>query len=228
MNSEIYSIILDIGSRESSNNHLSKNSLVLDGVPFSSRILESYYSEFATIFVENGFFESLTDLTGKGQRFYVTAETKGALATSALVVASKVLENYPIILCPGDSLLDSGIISDFVRSMIDDNCDAGTIVFNSTDPNYSYVRVNKNEEVVEVAEKKVIGSFATAGVFYFKCKSDFLLACRWIFINNYSIGGNFFIAPALNYYIMNNLKVKFYKIKPTEYKRVSNKFNRIG
>lgn len=92
-------------------------------------------------------------------------QTRGALATVALSV-DQLEEDSPIIIIPSNSKVEFDL-DDFNSTMEDGKFIAGIITLESSDPNMSYVRSYQNT-IIEIAEKRVISSEATAGIFYFK------------------------------------------------------------
>ncbi len=70
--------------------------------------------------------------------------------------------------------------------------------FESTDPRYSFARVDENGYVAETAEKNPISNLATNGLYYFKNGSDFVKAALRDIANNNSFNNEYFVAPCYN------------------------------
>lgn len=70
-------------------------------------------------------------------------------------------------------------------------------VFESTNPGMSFVRYNKNQEVVELAEKKVISNWATVGVYGFEGANLYSQLYQQAYLAGsvQEIGGERYIAP---------------------------------
>jgi hypothetical protein len=96
---------------------------------------------------------------------------------------------------------------------------SGAIVFESIEPCFSYVRRNSTGQVVEVLEKQVSGNCALAGVYYFRNKTVFSECVQWALVNNVNTGGNYYISPALNYFVAAAIDVGLYEIPSNEYLR---------
>jgi dTDP-glucose pyrophosphorylase len=144
---------------------------------------------------------------------------KGAIAT-ALIGANGLELSEPIILCPSDALIPKNEYRKFLEQVQSDNPDLGAIVFKSANPKYSYVRKHQ-KKVIEIREKIIISSLATAGVFYFKSLQYLIESAEWLIINNFKTRGLFYVAPALNYGLTNGASFSFHEINESEYLRFS-------
>ena len=227
MSIRIHNVILDVGFIENKERFKSKNKFLLNEnncqITLGEKILEIYSSDYSTLIIENGYFDSLPILSADtiSNKFILEYPTKGALATAALGISSIIKDNDPIIICPGDSLIPKKSLQNFTKHMLKKDAVAGTIIFKSIDPKFSYIRINRTGNISEVAEKKVISDLATAGVYFYRSKLDFLKACQWSFVNTYNFHGNYYLAPSLNYFIMTNQKIEYFEIETEEYARFS-------
>lgn len=77
------------------------------------------------------------------------------------------------------------------------DCPDGALVcFEGTGANWSYVRLDSNnEKVVEVAEKRRISNIATAGVYYWKSGKDFTKYAKQMIAKNLTVNNEFYVAP---------------------------------
>ena len=144
--------------------------------------------------------------------------TRGALASLGLGL-DLIPEDTPIIIVPTNSRIKFSYY-DFLDSMQREGCDAGLISFKSTNPNYSYLR-KVNNQITEIAEKKIISDEATAGVFYFINLAVLLDSLSWVLTNKLENNGNYFIAPALNYLITQSMKIGQLEISESDYERIT-------
>lgn len=146
--------------------------------------------------------------------------TKGALISALLGLKNCDL-SLPLVLCPGDALLKESKLQEFIKHSEVSDSDISLIVFNSDQPNYSYIRTIDNV-LVEVCEKKVISSLATAGFFYFKSAQLFLDCAEWSIMNNVHTNDSFFIAPCLNYAVIIGSNPSLFQVEESDYYRFSN------
>lgn len=146
----------------------------------------------------------------------VPSGAKGALV-SALIAMNGVDLDRPLVVAAGDSMLEGGL-RPHIDQFLADGTDGGTIAFASTNPRWSYLSVGKDGAIRQVAEKQVIGPFATTGVFFFRRAEDFLAAATWCLVNNASHNGNYFVSSTLNYMVSQGKRVHFLNIPRERYR----------
>lgn len=146
--------------------------------------------------------------------FLANSKFEGALA-SALLACESLVPDRPLLIVAGDSFLRSHVSTYFPSSL--EKFGASTIAFRSTNPRWSYLSTNELGQVAEVAEKEVIGSLATTGVFLFSRGQDFIEAAEWVLKNNARTAGRFFVSTALNYFISLGSSVGFTEVSRSEY-----------
>jgi hypothetical protein len=151
--------------------------------------------------------------------FLANSKTEGALA-SALIGCGGLPLDEPVLIAPADAFL-SGHIADYLPLGFDKISNPWTIAFKSQNPRWSYLATNSSSEVVEVAEKRVIGTLATTGHFYFPRASQFIEAAKWVLINNARTEGRFFVSTALNFLISRGDKITFVEIPRVDYNSYS-------
>lgn len=141
-------------------------------------------------------------------------EAKGALV-SALLGAEQLDPDLPLLICPGDAFLSKSFETHLPDTAM--ALDGFTLAFRSQSPRWSFLGLNSEGEISEVAEKRVIGDFATTGHFYFKRASDFIEASKWVLVNNANVNGAFYVSTALNYLVSSGLSLGFKEISRDEY-----------
>ena len=145
----------------------------------------------------------------------VPSSAKGALI-SALMAASNLDPELPLVIAAGDSFVRGGI-SHYISTLDAQGASAGTIVFRSTDARWSYLAINPEGVVTQIAEKQVIGPLATVGVFYFRRSADFLQAAEWCLVNSAHRGGLYYVSTALNQLLVAGHAISFVEIPRPEY-----------
>ena len=98
--------------------------------------------------------------------------TEGAACTS-LLAESHIDNEKPLIIANSDQFIEWNS-SEVMYSIISSGVDGAILTFKSTHPKWSYAKVDKNNFVTEVAEKKPISTNATAGLYYWKRGSDYV------------------------------------------------------
>jgi hypothetical protein len=192
------------------------------GSEFLSR-LESQVvklSKFSQILIlSNALNKSRFNPTSINVEIVKTPETtSGALATAGFGL-SFLSENEPFLLVPSNAELAGNHVENFSKNMCVKKPAVGAIVFNGADPLFSYARLGKSGEIIEVVEKEVSGSCALAGFYYFSNKESFSSCLEWAMVNNIQNQGDFFISPALNYFLAKSLEISLYEIPTEDYLR---------
>jgi 3,4-dihydroxy-2-butanone 4-phosphate synthase len=134
-------------------------------------------------------------------------------ACSSLLAAKYVDNSEPLLIVNSDNyfIWDT---ENFLR--IVQNPEVEGMIFTFKDPskslNWSYARVDEDDNVIEVAEKKVISDNALAGAFYWRRGSDFVKYTNQMINKNIRVNNEFYIAPVFNEAIGDNQMIKNYTI----------------
>ena len=119
-------------------------------------------------------------------------------AASSVLYAKKFIDNdNPIIIANCDQWLDWSP-SDFVKFIDRKEPDGVIVTYTSRHPKNSFVRLDNNGKIIEVAEKKPISNIANAGIFYYKSGKEFVEAMENMIRKNIRTNNEFFIAPSYN------------------------------
>jgi dTDP-glucose pyrophosphorylase len=198
----------------------SKNLIELHGKPLIQHVFENLLqipnSEF--IFVirkeENQKYHLhnvLKLLSPTCEIIVADAPTLGAACT-ALLAIEHINNEQPLVIANADQLIDANL-AEVVEQFQKEKLDAGTIVFDSVHPRWSYVRVNEQGFVTEAAEKRPISRYATAGIYYYKHGKDYVYAAMEMIKKDANTGGIFYICPTFNELILKQAKIGVYKIQ---------------
>jgi HAD superfamily hydrolase (TIGR01509 family) len=141
----------------------------------------------------------------------VDGVTEGAACTS-LLTKELINNDQPLILANSDQYIEWNS-NEFMYKMYEQNLDGGILTFESTHPKWSYAKINKNGQVVEVAEKKPISNHATVGIYYWKHGSDFVKYAESMIKKNIRVNNEFYICPVFNEAIADNKNIKIYNIE---------------
>ncbi len=92
------------------------------------------------------------------------------------------------------------------------NSDGSMLTFPANDPRWSYAQTDEQGWVQRVAEKDVISSLATVGIYYIKsCKAFREAAFRMIEAED-RVLGEFYVAPVYNWMIKSGARVSVYHL----------------
>jgi dTDP-glucose pyrophosphorylase len=139
--------------------------------------------------------------------------TEGTLCT-ALMAIDCINNSTPLIISNADQIFQESLADLIVHF---ENYDAGVPVFESVHPRWSYVRVNKNNEIIQTAEKKPISKNAIAGLFYFKHGKEFIESAMDVIKKDTRREDKFYISSTLNEMVLKNKKILAHKIDKNKY-----------
>lgn len=145
----------------------------------------------------------------------IARETKGAACTALLTIDNLDLDDELLILNATD-LLDVNL-SELLQNFRLEGADAGTVIFDSLHPRYSFVRLEGSNLVVEAAEKNPISRNATAGCYWYRKASDFVTASEQMISKDVSVGGKYYVSLTLNEILLAGKSVVATRIEPAQY-----------
>jgi len=142
-------------------------------------------------------------------------KTAGAVATSLLTIGC-IDEEEPLVLINGDQVIDceERVLTDYFAN---ENADAGTVVFNSVHPRWSYVKIDHDGLVCEAAEKRPISKNATAGFYYYKKASDYISCAKKLILKDDHLNGLFYICTVFNEMVLDQKNIMTYHIDASMY-----------
>lgn len=141
--------------------------------------------------------------------------TAGAACT-ALLAIEQIDTETELLIANGDQVLDfdlGAVIGRFRARGLD----AGTVVFDSVHPRWSFVKTDAEDMVIEAAEKRPISRNATAGVYYFREGRLFVEAAKRMIRKDASVNGGFFVCPSLNELVLAQMRVGVERIDRARY-----------
>lgn len=80
-------------------------------------------------------------------------------------------------------------------------------VFQSTNPKWSFAKIDAKSVVTQVAEKVPISTNATAGLYYFRKGKDFVWAAQQMIAKNIRHNNQFYVSPVYNELIARGDKI---------------------
>lgn len=141
--------------------------------------------------------------------------TAGAACTTLLAI-EQIEPDEELLIANGDQVLHFPL-QDAIQDFRDRSLDAGTVVFESLHPRWSFVRLDENRMVVEAAEKRPLSKYATAGLYYFRRGEDFIRSTEAMIIKGASVNGAYFVCPALNELVLVQKRIGVYEIPRSKY-----------
>lgn len=140
----------------------------------------------------------------------VNSVTEGAACTT-LLAKDLINNDSPLIIANSDQYVDWNS-SEFLYKMQEQDLDGGILSFNSIHPKWSYVKLDENGFVTEVAEKNPISNIATVGIYYWKYGSDYVESAQQMIDKNIRTNNEFYVCPTFNEAVLNGKKIKTFNI----------------
>jgi dTDP-glucose pyrophosphorylase len=119
--------------------------------------------------------------------------TQGAASTTLLAEPFILDKNIPLIIANSDQIIE-GVIP----TVFDEGEDAVILSFKSLHPKWSFVKVNEDGIVTEVAEKDPISDDATVGIYCWKRTYDYFDYAKQMISNNIRVNNEFYVCPVFN------------------------------
>jgi len=181
-----------------------KNAVTIAGQTILNRIVSVYDEKSLEVRVamhESEIFNGdvpvkFNNVTNRPRAVPIAKQTAGALCTALLAINYELMD-CPLVIAPGDSaaVTESMRAISIFHSM---GTDVGTIVYPSSEVNRSYVRIGKDRSILEIAERRVISSYATTGLFYFRNVHLFLQGAAWALTNSINVNGQYFVSHSIH------------------------------
>lgn len=175
-----------------------------------------YYFTFLDKDVKKFHLDKIVELLVPGANVIIISEKTLGSGCSALYVASKFGSDEELLIISANEYID--VDFEKVLNVYRNNkLDAGTIIFESIHPRFSYVKINESGLVIQAAQQNPISKDATAGLFWFYKSGDFVKHAKLMIKKDVKILDKFFIAPVFNELILSQKKVGVYKIESSKY-----------
>ena len=170
------------------------NSLAIDAT-YTYIVQQEHYEKYNLHYLLNA-------ITPNCNIIQIDKVTEGAAVTT-LIAKEFINTDSPLIIANSDQIIDWNS-REFLYEMISKNADGGIVTFKSNHPKWSYAKVDSNNIVVEVAEKKPISDNATVGVYYWKHGSEFVKYAEDMIDKGLRVNGEFYVCPVYNEAIDDN------------------------
>lgn len=138
--------------------------------------------------------------------------TEGTACT--VLFARELINNdTPLLIANSDQIVDIEV-STYINDCFNRSLDGSILTFtdHELNPKWSFAKIDADELVTEVQEKKAISEFATVGIYLFNTGSCFVDAAIDMIINNDRVNNEFYTCPVYNYAIKNNARIGIFNI----------------
>lgn len=141
--------------------------------------------------------------------------TAGAACT-ALLAAPYIDNDEELLIMSANELIRQDLCG-VVKSFREQHLDAGVLCFRSVHPRYAYVRISKDGNVSEAAEKRAISSNAIPGLFWFARGGRFVRGVKNVIRKGAHVQGRYFISSTLNECVLENARIRAIPMEKTKY-----------
>lgn len=139
----------------------------------------------------------------------ISGVTEGAACT-VLCAAQYIDTEDGLVIANSDQYIE--VKMDAFLSAAEKSGDGLIMTFPASHPKWSYARVDDHNQVIEVAEKKVISSHATVGIYYYRHGSDFVKGAQEMIKKNIRHNNEFYVCPVYNELLLAGKKIGIYEI----------------
>jgi len=136
--------------------------------------------------------------------------TEGAACT-ALLAKEYIDNDNPLFFANSDQFVEWDS-NEFLYKMNETNADGGIVSFRATHPKWSFVKVDEQGLVTEVAEKNPISDIATVGYYYWKKGSDFVKYAEEMIDKDIRVNGEFYVCPVFNQAIEDGKEIRTFDV----------------
>jgi dTDP-glucose pyrophosphorylase len=122
--------------------------------------------------------------------------TEGAACT-VLLAKNLINSNEGLMIANSDQWVDVNI-NNYLEAIEEQQLDGLIMTMWANDPKWSFIRINHQNKVTEVVEKRVISNKATVGIYNFVHGNDFVSAAEKMIDKDLRVNGEFYVAPVYN------------------------------
>lgn len=199
---------------------LPKPLIDVGGQPMIRRVIENLKPSFPHRFIflvlaehlkVHGLESQLRDWAGPNAICVPVNEVTEGAACTVLLARRYLTSESDMLIANSDQLVDAKT-EDYVGRARQNKIDGSILVFEDSDPKWSFARVDSAGFVKEVAEKKPISNLATVGIYYFRSGQDFVLSADQMIAKNIRTNGEFYVCPVYNELIGMDRRIDTWKI----------------
>ncbi len=140
----------------------------------------------------------------------VPGVTQGAACT--VLLAQEFIDNSdPLMIANSDQWVGVDI-NTYLDDIETRDLDGLIMTMRANDPKWSFVRLDKADNIIEVVEKEVVSEEATVGIYNFRKGSDFVNSAQEMIRKDLRVNNEFYVAPCYNEMIGRGDRIGFHNI----------------
>ncbi len=146
--------------------------------------------------------ETILKILSPGCSIIVSNKITEGAASTALLAKELINLDTPLLIANSDQYIEWNRFKTLFE-IISNDYDAAILTFIDKYKNskWSFVKIDDDEFITEVAEKNPISDMATVGIYYFKHGKDFVLSAEKMIEKNIRTNNEFYICPVYNQFI---------------------------
>jgi NDP-sugar pyrophosphorylase family protein len=154
--------------------------------------------------------KELKSLGGDIELIGIEKTTQGQVCT--VLEAKDLIDNdHPLMTVNSDQFINFSI-DKYLSWMDQQNLDGLIMTMKSTNPKWSFVKIDEDGLALKTAEKEVISDHATVGIYNFRKGSDLIRSAEKLIDQNLRVNNEFYICPCFNFLIEEGKKIGVYSI----------------
>ncbi len=159
-------------------------------------------------------YQDKLDLLQKkyGVQFVIVERLTQGASCTALASHEIINNDDMVVFADADNFFNNKIFKEFIEDAKQRNLDGSLLTFNTQEPYYSYVEINKNGYAIRTAEKDPISNHAITGIYLFARGKDFVKCAINMMIYADKTKSEYYMSNVYNWAIKANLKIGYYDI----------------
>ena len=154
-------------------------------------------------------FNQLRDMAADLNIVFVDQVTQGA-AETCLLARQYIKPDEPLMIANCDQMQEMWDQMAFELWFAEKKLDGCMFTFFKDSTAYSYVEVDENRIAIRTAEKEVISTHATTGIYVWRRGTDFVWAAERMMAENVRVNGEFYVCPVYNWNIARGDRIGIY------------------
>jgi len=191
----------------------------LHGIPLIVWVLANFdyqSSDSINIVVQRDSFDTLylekyiSELPVKPNFIYLEEITDGAART--VLHATKFLDpKLPMTVANSDQYVSVNL-DKYIKLASNQEYDGCILTMRASSNKWSYISLNKNDQVSRVVEKQEISNEATVGIYSWRNVEKFISSFERMVAAKDRVNGEFYLAPTYNYMIEEGQKISYLNV----------------
>lgn len=183
----------------------------VNGKPMIQNVVENLHFHAEYIFLVRkehlvkyaGLENTLKQITNNNSKVVVVDSLTEGAACTALLAKQHINDDDDLLIANSDQIVEYEI-NNFLSLKKLTDVDSMVFTFNATHPKWSFVKVNNDGFITEVAEKNPISNIATCGIYWYRKGSDFVRYAEQMISKQIRVNNEFYIAPVYNELLKDN------------------------